>query len=451
MKRLKTRPRSLLLVAALAVVAALCTASTANAASSASAAPHEPAASSVQCNFVLTLETCESTDHTVGYYDTPTGDTSHCTFVFNITWGDGGSTTRTQTDPTAGHHLVAEHTYAAPGVYTITVIPQVTVGTCTATSSVHTFMLLAAPPPPAPSCKAPSVSFTPSAGPIGSHFVIKGAGWNPGGVIHIKLPSKGFFHAKQATPTVSAKGNWQTTVTAGKSPAETYTFTFAEKGCPSKNGKYAVISTPWNGYVTYIHPTIANKVTGSWSVPKLRCNQPFNPYAYSAVADWVGLGGAYGGSAPLVQGGVISECVLAKQVSVIVWQVLPPQGSVSYTAHLAKAGDKITASVAENVENYTITVHDTTNGALLDQPYTLPARTAIPDTAEWIVEDLSSQGKVLAPFSTVTFTGCSYGPRGKDAPTTANSFVYETGTPSGNKTSVSPITNASFSVRYLRS
>jgi Peptidase A4 family len=147
MRRLFARSRSLLLVVVLALVAALCTVSTSNAASSASAAPHKSAASSAQCNFVLTLGTCESTDHTVAYYDTPTGDTSHCTFVFNITWGDGGSATRTLTDPTAGHHLIAEHTYAAPGVYTITVTPQVTAGTCTATSSGHTFTLLPAPPP----------------------------------------------------------------------------------------------------------------------------------------------------------------------------------------------------------------------------------------------------------------------------------------------------------------
>ena len=111
--------------------------------------PKASAASSTQCNFVSSLRTCKSTDHTVAYYDSPTGDASHCTFVFHITWGDGGGTTKTVADPTPGHHLVAQHTYAASGIYTITVTPRVAAGTCTITNSVHIFTLLN-PPPPAP-------------------------------------------------------------------------------------------------------------------------------------------------------------------------------------------------------------------------------------------------------------------------------------------------------------
>ena len=152
MKRLITRSRSLVLVAALAVVAAMCTVSTANAASSASAAPHEPAVSSAQCNFAETVETCESTDPTVAYYDNAHGDTSDCTFVFNLTWGDSSPTTTVKvTDPTDGSHLLATHRYAAtPRAYTITVTVQVTAGNCTGTNSVHTFTLLKPPPPTGP-------------------------------------------------------------------------------------------------------------------------------------------------------------------------------------------------------------------------------------------------------------------------------------------------------------
>jgi hypothetical protein len=151
MNRIVARPRSLLLVVALAIVAALCTASTANAASSASATPHQPATSSAQCNFVESLRTCISTDPTAAYYDTTHGDTSHCTFVFFINWGDGHSTTRTVINPTAGHHIVGENTYTARGIYTITVVPQVTAGTCTTTESIHTFILTRAAAPAAPS------------------------------------------------------------------------------------------------------------------------------------------------------------------------------------------------------------------------------------------------------------------------------------------------------------
>jgi hypothetical protein len=141
MKRHIARSRSLVLVVVLAVVAALCTVSTAKAASSASAAPHEPATSSKQCNFVKSLNSCESTDPTVAYYDSPSGNILNCTFLFDVTWGGGGSSTKTLTDPPAGHNLVGEHTYTEPGVYTITVTVTVTAGPCTATDSTHTFKL----------------------------------------------------------------------------------------------------------------------------------------------------------------------------------------------------------------------------------------------------------------------------------------------------------------------
>ena len=102
------------------------------------------------------------------------------------------------------------------------------------------------PSPPPSSCSAPSVSLTPSAGLVGSQFVMKGAGWISGGVVHITLPngSQGNFGASNATPTVSAGGTWQTTVTVGKSPAGSYTFTFAETGCTSQHGTFQVTASP---------------------------------------------------------------------------------------------------------------------------------------------------------------------------------------------------------------
>ena len=147
MKRLIARSRSLALVVALTMIAAMCTASTASAASSASVEARAPAASNTECSFVHSIQTCESTDPTAAYYDSPTGNVTNCTFVFNVTWGDrSGSTTKTITNPSASHHLVGEHTYKGPGVYTITVTVTVTVGTCTATNSVHTFTLVKAHP-----------------------------------------------------------------------------------------------------------------------------------------------------------------------------------------------------------------------------------------------------------------------------------------------------------------
>jgi Peptidase A4 family len=132
--------------------------------------------SSTPCNFTLSLKTCKSTDPTVSYTSNATGDTSHCTFVFNITWGDGGSTTKTETDPTDGHHLMGDHKYAAPGVYAIKVKVKTTAGTCTATSSVHAFTLLAPPLPPSGSIFYKNYAGY-SAGPLTGTVLYVQANW----------------------------------------------------------------------------------------------------------------------------------------------------------------------------------------------------------------------------------------------------------------------------------
>jgi hypothetical protein len=99
-----------------------------------------------QCNFKLSKSTCTSTDPTVAYYDTTTGNTSACTFVFTISWGDGHTSTKTQVDPTSGHHLIRNHTYAKHGVYTIGVSVTASGTNCTGTPSTHTFTLVRAHP-----------------------------------------------------------------------------------------------------------------------------------------------------------------------------------------------------------------------------------------------------------------------------------------------------------------
>jgi hypothetical protein len=453
MNKLFARSRSLLLAVAVAVVVAMGSVTMAHAASPPggaggvrAATSHATAASGTPCRFVPAL-TCQSTDPTVALSIYYYGATSACTFVWNVSWGDGHSSPNlTVTDPPDGYKLLASHTYATSGTYTIAVTGQVTAGVCVANDFTAQFTLLAAPSPP--SCPAPSVSLTPPAGPVGSQFTVKGTGWIPGGAIHIALPKKGSFRPKQATPAVSAKGNWQTTVNAGKSPAGKYSFTFAEKGCKSKSGPYYVISTPWNGYVTYFHPTIVNQVAGTWTIPDLNCLNPLNTDSF--VSAWVGLGGTQTGQT-LVQAGVLSRCGPLSQVNEIVWEVLPPQGLAVRTGIFVSTGDKIYAAVRESYEDYTLEVHDVTSGKTFQKSYTLPAKSALPDSAEWIVEDPTNYHKALASFGTITFTGCSYGPGGKNTPTTANSILFETDTPFGNKTSVSGIKNGSFSVRYLRS
>lgn len=143
--RIIPRPGIATLATVLAVVAALCT--SVPAASARTVA--RSAASTVsrsQCNFKFTKATCTSTDPTVAYYDTTTGNTSACTFAFTINWGDGHTSTKTEVDPTPGHHLVRNHTYKKHGVYTISVSIQPSGTNCTSSPSTHTFTLVRAHP-----------------------------------------------------------------------------------------------------------------------------------------------------------------------------------------------------------------------------------------------------------------------------------------------------------------
>ena len=101
-----------------------------------------------------------------------------------------------------------------------------------------TFTVTQGAPPP-PSCPAPSVSFTPAAGPVGTAFTIAGNNWVPGGTVTSTLPygSPGWFTGYQ-TPAVDATGGFSFKETAGTGPGGptppgTYIFTYVEKygGC----------------------------------------------------------------------------------------------------------------------------------------------------------------------------------------------------------------------------
>jgi hypothetical protein len=124
---------------------------------------------------MATVKTCASTDPTVSYTDNAYGNTSDCTFVFGITWGDNsGTTTITVTDPTDGPHLLATHRYAGARVYTITVNVQVTAGNCTGNNSVHTFTLTS---PTATVTNRPWNGYTTNWTQAPKTFYVAGASW----------------------------------------------------------------------------------------------------------------------------------------------------------------------------------------------------------------------------------------------------------------------------------
>lgn len=73
------------------------------------------------CSFVVgRVATCASANPQVKVYANFINDTSGCTFVRDITWGDGTSSNNIviQGGP-AGPKFVHSHTYSAPGTYTI--------------------------------------------------------------------------------------------------------------------------------------------------------------------------------------------------------------------------------------------------------------------------------------------------------------------------------------------
>jgi hypothetical protein len=150
MNKILLRSRSLLVIVALAVVAATGSVSTAQAAPAGAggvagvhtaAVSRGTATSDTPCTFGPG-QSCASTDPTITVNTYYYGDTSACTFSWDIDWGDGTSSSDIPIDaPADGYVFTAQHTYAAPGVYTIALTGEVTDGSCAETNGDYTFTL----------------------------------------------------------------------------------------------------------------------------------------------------------------------------------------------------------------------------------------------------------------------------------------------------------------------
>lgn len=84
--------------------------------------------------------TCTSSDPTIDLAVGNSGDTTSCTFTDDITWGDGTSTT---VGPFPGadntDEVISDHTYTAPGTYTVQSDDMVDTGGCSANPATLTF------------------------------------------------------------------------------------------------------------------------------------------------------------------------------------------------------------------------------------------------------------------------------------------------------------------------
>lgn len=250
MNKLFVRSRGLLVIVALALVAAMCTASTARAASPgtggvavihAAAASRSAAASSAPCNFQAT-QMCTSTDPTVTVSAYYYGNSSACTFVWNVDWGDGHSSPNlVVTDPANGWRVLSQHTYAAPSTYAILITGQVTAGNCIESDFSRTFTLTSSPPSPVYS---PTIYWSRTSGRPGTFVTLTGNGWAPGGTVKVHLPSKGFFIGNSSWH-VDSNGGWKQKFTVADTKQGKYTLSFTESsGNLSVSGRFKVPSVP---------------------------------------------------------------------------------------------------------------------------------------------------------------------------------------------------------------
>jgi hypothetical protein len=104
-----------------------------------------PATAGVPCSFVVDGATdCNSTNPRVQLYVDFGNDTSGCSFIRNITWGDGTSSDGVVVNGGApGPKFAASHTYSAPGSYTIYFGGVVTQGLCNIVTPTFQFKFLA--------------------------------------------------------------------------------------------------------------------------------------------------------------------------------------------------------------------------------------------------------------------------------------------------------------------
>lgn len=158
--------------------------------------------------------------------------------------------------------------------------------------------------------------------------------------------------------------------------------------------KGSVTSENWSGYA--VTGSDFTNAEGSWVVPKVKCGNTL--LAYSAF--WVGIDGYT--STTVEQTGTISLCLLTEP-AYYAWYEFYPAASVEITSVPVSPGDKMSASVAYNGSEFTITITNETTGKTYSKSATVAG--AERSSAEWIAEAPSSTSGILplANFGTVSF------------------------------------------------
>ncbi len=156
----------------------------------------------------------------------------------------------------------------------------------------------------------------------------------------------------------------------------------------------------WSGYAATGARGSFTKVSGSWTVSRLRrCSGE-----HQTATEWVGLDGF--SDSTVEQAGTISMCFRGRAVYYD-WYEMFPANPVTVTVHQVAPGDKISASVTRIRAAYRLVVIDATHRADSFSVRTR-CRTCLNESAEWINErDLfaSSGYSPLSNYGTWKLTG----------------------------------------------
>ncbi len=165
-------------------------------------------------------------------------------------------------------------------------------------------------------------------------------------------------------------------------------------------------SANWAGYVAHSKSGQSfSRVSGSWTQPSVSSG---SGDGYSAF--WVGIGGASNQSQALEQIGTSAETSNG-QVSYYAWYELVPAAQQRLNLAVSP-GDHISASVAVNGSNVTVSLSNQTTGKSVTK--NLQMNNPDVSSAEWIAEAPSAESAggslselPLADFGTVSFSSSS--------------------------------------------
>lgn len=169
------------------------------------------------------------------------------------------------------------------------------------------------------------------------------------------------------------------------------------------------VSTNWAGYAAVARDggtlTFAN-VTGSWTVPKVKCVSSRT----DAVAFWVGLGGYSGTTNALEQLGTAAECNgVSLKPRYYAWWEIVPAASIRLSFRVSP-GDRITAAVAVEGQKVILSMRNRTHGTRFSKVQVL-SQALDATSAEWIAEapercngPAACTAVPLTKFAGVTFT-----------------------------------------------